>query len=159
LVRRFSAYYTLPLLLFTVKGQTADGGFGLFYTVFGFSGTVPMSKGKSSLVIKDYTDVSEAPGISSAPEGFALNQNYPNPFNPSTEISFILPKNARVMLEVLDVLGRRIRTLIDEPKRAGEHTFTWDGNNSRGYPVASGMYFYRLTTDHHTLARKMLLLK
>jgi hypothetical protein len=90
-----------------------------------------------------------------------LDQNYPNPFNPSTRISYEVEDGAKgsVTLAVYDVTGARVRTLVDEPARAGVHSITWDGRNTRGQSVGSGIYFYRLTTPARTFTRKMVLLK
>jgi hypothetical protein len=90
----------------------------------------------------------------SLPVRFTLAQNYPNPFNPATRIAFTLAKATNVKLEVFDLLGRRVATLIDESRTAGEYTV--DFNASR---LTSGVYFYRLTTPDQTLSKKMMLLK
>ncbi|TFG97172.1 MAG: T9SS type A sorting domain-containing protein [Calditrichales bacterium] len=73
---------------------------------------------------------------------FALDQNYPNPFNPSTKIRYHLVKNGPVELSVFDVLGRKVMTLIDENKIAGDYTVEWTGRNSEGNLMPSGVYFY-----------------
>ncbi|MBU0983807.1 MAG: T9SS type A sorting domain-containing protein [candidate division Zixibacteria bacterium] len=89
------------------------------------------------------------------PTVFALNQNYPNPFNPTTEISFSLPEASTVRLEVYNVAGQRVATLVSSEKySAGNHTVTWDANGT-----ASGVYFYRLEAGNFTDSRKMILLK
>lgn len=89
-----------------------------------------------------------------------LFQNTPNPFNPATRISFDLPAPADVTLEVFDVNGKRIRTLFDGHRDRGVHSETWDGTDSRGNRVSSGVYFYRLTVDGgHVFTKKMALLK
>ncbi|HSH00583.1 MAG TPA: FlgD immunoglobulin-like domain containing protein, partial [candidate division Zixibacteria bacterium] len=93
------------------------------------------------------------------PDGFALEQNYPNPFNPSTTIRFALAAPAAVRLDVFDALGRKVTTLAHGTYGAGSHTVTWDGENSSGETVASGVYFYRLQAGGQSLARKMALLK
>ncbi|MCK4627109.1 MAG: T9SS type A sorting domain-containing protein [Phycisphaerae bacterium] len=80
--------------------------------------------------------------------------NYPNPFNPATEISFTLPRAAEVRLEVFNVMGQKVTTLIDKQMNAGEHTCVWDGSD-----VASGVYFYRLETPDFVDTRKMVLMK
>jgi len=101
------------------------------------------------------TAVGEAP-----PAGWGLAQNVPNPFNPVTRIRFdVVPGGARVTLRVFDVEGRLVRTLVDGFEVEGERTALWDGSDSRGYPVASGLYFYRLEAADFVETRKMLLLK
>ncbi len=91
---------------------------------------------------------------STLPTVFALNQNYPNPFNPLTTITYALPSATHVTLEVYNVLGQRVATLVDEQQAAGEHTATWDANH-----FSSGVYFYRIQTGEATETKKMLLLK
>ena len=88
------------------------------------------------------------------PENFSLAQNYPNPFNPTTTISFMLDKRAKVKLEVFNILGARIATLVNEQKPAGKFSVVW--NASR---VVSGIYFYRIQANGKVLTRKMMLLK
>ncbi len=96
---------------------------------------------------------------STLPENYELSQNYPNPFNPTTEIQFSLPKSSAVELAVYNMLGQKINTLVKQALDAGTYTVDWNGNNSAGNPVATGVYFYRLTVGEHSEARKMLLLK
>lgn len=95
----------------------------------------------------------------SVPLVFELSHNFPNPFNPSTEIRFTIPKFDHVTLEVIDLLGRKVKTLVDEERHAGLHTVTWNSTNSANQQVASGMYFYRLRAGDLTSVKKMLLLK
>jgi uncharacterized delta-60 repeat protein len=95
---------------------------------------------------------------------FLLEQNYPNPFNPSTTISFRLSTFSEVRLEIYNLLGQKVRTLVNESKAAGVHTVKWDGANDTGQPAASGVYLYRLvvgeaSSPSHVQTRKMLLLQ
>lgn len=96
---------------------------------------------------------------SSMPFEFELSANYPNPFNAGTVIPFRLGSDMDVRLEVFDVLGRRIRTLVSAMKPAGIHSATWDGCNEQGVQAASGVYFYRLSGDRLVESKKMLLVK
>lgn len=89
----------------------------------------------------------------------ALQQNYPNPFNPITTISFSLPREAWVNLSVFDIEGRLLRTLKDGTMSGGFKEVSWDGRDWRGYPVGSGVYFYRLRAGNRVLAKKMTVLK
>ena len=93
------------------------------------------------------------------PTVFALEQNQPNPFNPTTTITFALPKAGHVSLEVYNVLGQRVRTLVDDFRTAGFHSVVFDGRDSNGAELASGVYLYRIKADTHTDAKKMVLLK
>ncbi len=93
------------------------------------------------------------------PHQYSLDQNYPNPFNPTTEIQFALPVATDVKLEVFNIVGQKVVTLLEEFREAGRHSITWSGTNSRGDPVASGVYLYRLTAGDFVQTRKMMLLK
>jgi hypothetical protein len=83
-----------------------------------------------------------------------LAQNFPNPFNPSTRIEFGVPHSGHVILEVFNTLGDRIATVLDETMEAGYHQVSFDGSR-----FATGIYFYRLVTDHTVLMKKMALVK
>ena len=76
------------------------------------------------------------------PNEYILYQNYPNPFNPTTQFSFGIPEAGHVTLEIFDILGRKIETVVDEQLNAGNYTYTWNATK-----IASGIYFYRLKTD------------
>jgi hypothetical protein len=93
------------------------------------------------------------------PPGFLLAQNAPNPFNPITAIRFETPAASRVRIDVVDVRGRLVRTLVDEALPAGYHATRWDGTDDAGGPVASGLYLYRMTAGAFTQQKKLLLLK
>jgi len=93
------------------------------------------------------------------PIDFELEQNFPNPFNPLTTIKFALPKNGMTTLEIFNVLGQRVRTLIDRELPAGYHTVTWNGEDNNGKESASGVYFYRLVSGGRSAYKKMMLVK
>jgi len=89
-----------------------------------------------------------------------LSQNSPNPFNPSTSIRYsVASDGSSVRMHVYDVAGRRIATVLDETGQAGDHIARWDGRDDHGRPVASGIYFCRLSVDAWNATRKMVLLK
>ncbi|MBN2069900.1 MAG: T9SS type A sorting domain-containing protein [Candidatus Krumholzibacteriota bacterium] len=88
-----------------------------------------------------------------------LNQNYPNPFNPSTTILFGLRQDSRVSLKVYDISGKLVSVVLDENRSAGHYTEHWNGLNSRGVPVASGVYFYRLISMELDQTRRMVLIR
>jgi CubicO group peptidase (beta-lactamase class C family) len=90
---------------------------------------------------------------------FNLAQNHPNPFNPETTIAFRLDSPSRTRLAVFDMSGRHVMTLLDEPRPTGLHNIVWDGRDEHGMHVATGIYFYRLQTDHQVQTRKMILAK
>jgi parallel beta-helix repeat protein len=86
--------------------------------------------------------------------------NYPNPFNPKTAIRYEIPTGGHVVrLEVYDLRGRLVKTLVSEEQGAGEHIVVWDGHDESGAPVGSGVYFYRLSVGDQSVERKMVLLK
>lgn len=93
------------------------------------------------------------------PKGFELAQNYPNPFNPSTRIDFNLPASQNVSLEIYNVLGEKVKTLVDGHLEAGPHSIEWNSTDSHGQGVSSGVYFYRLVTDNNVATKKMMLVK
>jgi len=93
------------------------------------------------------------------PEQFALFQNAPNPFNPVTRISYSIPTTSHVVLDIFDVSGRLVRTLVDANVTADRYEVVWDGRNDAGAAAASGVYLYRLTSDGQELERKMVLLR
>jgi len=93
------------------------------------------------------------------PTVFSLDQNYPNPFNAKTEIKYALPIDSDVKLEIYNVLGQKVTTLVDEQQAAGYHSLIWDGTNESGQVVASGMYLYKLVTNEDTFVKKMVMLK
>ena len=93
------------------------------------------------------------------PREFSLSQNYPNPFNPTTNISYALPTNARVKLVIYNVLGQKVKTLVDEEQTAGYKQVIWDGMNDQGEEVGSGIYFYKITAGDFTKTAKMSMLK
>ncbi len=94
------------------------------------------------------------PGIQTVPESFELSQNYPNPFNSQTIIQYVLKSNSFVTLKIYDVLGREVATIIDGQQAAGIHVVHFDANK-----LATGIYYYRLSTAQFSRVRKMLLVK
>ncbi len=122
----------------------------LFARIIDFFGGIP-------LVVDDGTP------HAALPQNFDLDQNYPNPFNPSTTISYTLRRTSgelpRTTLSVYNMLGRRVVTLVDEIQLPGSYQVEWDGTTSTGKPVASGVYFYKLSRGGDSQAKKMILLK
>ncbi len=92
------------------------------------------------------------------PEGFELGANYPNPFNPSTMIPYRLPAAMHVRLQVFNLLGQRVATLVDGEQPAGFHTASWDATDAAGQAVGAGVYLYRLSGDGVQATRSMLLM-
>ena len=88
-----------------------------------------------------------------------LNKAYPNPFNPSTNLSFTLSTAGPTQLEVFDVSGRRVVSIVNENLMAGPHEFTWLGQNSQGRSVSSGVYYARLKSSDIVQVQQMTLVK
>ena len=98
--------------------------------------------------------------IQTRPEAFALANNYPNPFNPATTIKYALPEASNVTLEIYNVVGQVVRTLVADHQNAGRYVVQWDATNESGNSLSSGIYFYRLQAGGEFLeVKKMLLLK
>jgi hypothetical protein len=98
--------------------------------------------------------------IQTRPEAYALANNYPNPFNPATTIKYALPEAAFVTLEVYNVVGQVVSTLVADQQNAGRYVVQWDATNDNGHSLSSGIYFYRLQAGGEFLeVKKMLLLK
>ncbi len=93
------------------------------------------------------------------PQEFKLNQNYPNPFNPTTTIGYYLPAEGIVNVTVYDLLGRKVKTLVNTFLSAGEHSIEWNATNEDNNPIPSGVYFYLLASDDIRLQKKMILLR
>jgi len=138
---------------FTPATAPAKAMTDCFSAPIGFTG--PNAKGKASsprfLITSDASIYAPEPDL---PNEFSLNQNYPNPFNPTTQISYELPQQSNVLLEVYDMSGRQIATLVNESVSAGTHTVNFDASN-----LSSGVYLYKLQTGSAVLTRKLTLIK
>ena len=106
-------------------------------------------------------DISNALSVDdiSVPMEFALHQNYPNPFNPTTSIKFDLPNAGNVKLVIYDMMGREVRTLLNNNINAGFQSVKWDATNDFGKPVSAGVYIYQIQADGFIQSKKMILLK
>ena len=96
------------------------------------------------------------------PKAYKLSQNFPNPFNPSTTIQYALPDghgSMKVKLDIYNLRGQLVKTLVDEAQEAGNYRVQWNGVDSRNNHVSSGVYFYRLVTPEYSATRKMVILK
>ena len=93
------------------------------------------------------------------PAEFALHQNYPNPFNPTTQIRYDLPEDTYVSITIFDIMGRKVRSLINTTQDAGYRYMNWDATNDLGQPVSAGMYIYTIQAGEFRQNRKMVLLK
>lgn len=157
-----AAYTTWVQLNFTIA---ATGPYGLAVapgsnaiSLYGNHGNNPndgalVSQELSSPININPTALAVEEGVR-LPEIFVLEQNYPNPFNPSTSIDFALPHQDHVTLEVYNVLGQKVATLVNETRPAGYYRERFDGAG-----LASGIYFYRMSTTGATFLKKMLMIK
>lgn len=121
----------------------------------------PISSGDIYEIEGITTGIADESG-ESIPRQIRLYQNYPNPFNPSTTIRYYLPDNGRVYLTIYNLLGQKVRSLADEAALAGEYIITWDGKDSFGNALPSGVYFYRLRfsgSGNFEITKKMVLIK
>jgi len=93
------------------------------------------------------------------PEVFSLHQNYPNPFNPVTTLRYDLPENGHVNITIYDMLGRQVKSLINQTQDAGYRSVIWDATNDYGKPVSAGIYLYQIQAGEYMQTKKMVLLK
>jgi hypothetical protein len=105
------------------------------------------------------TEVNDDGHGQTLPYRFDLSQNYPNPFNPATTIEYAIPERSHVRIQVLNILGQVVATLVDTELSAGDHTAYWNGVDRYGSSVATGVYLYRFQAGEHVETKKMLLLK
>ena len=108
--------------------------------------------------VVSYTGI-EDNGDRSRPAGYELIGNFPNPFNPQTDIKFQAPEAGNVRIDVYNIAGQLVKTVLDEYITAGIKTITWDGTNANGNAVNSGVYFYKMTAGNVVLTNKMVLVK
>tara|TARA_B100001964_G_C13886819_1_gene445423 strand:- start:173 stop:658 length:486 start_codon:yes stop_codon:yes gene_type:complete len=94
-----------------------------------------------------------------APESYSLSDAYPNPFNPTTTLSFSIKDGGYMNLSIYDMTGRLVNTLVDGNLESGYHSVIWNGMDSNGYAVSSGMYIYALQSEDKSITKKMVLMK
>lgn len=145
-VYRESAQYTIDLPVDSVLD--AEGKDFVIYVTHG-----------DTTVDTIFTDVKDLSEDRDLPDHYPLSQNYPNPFNPSTRIEYSVGRPGQVEIRIYNLLGEKVRTLVNEKKQRGSYYVTWDGKNDDGYEVSSGIYFYQICIDEEILAKKMILLK
>lgn len=103
--------------------------------------------------------VDHYPNKAPIPKEFSIAQNFPNPFNPSTTIEYTLPHDAPVSLTIYNILGQKVRTLVNEHQPAGYKRIVWDSKDDEGCEVASGIYFYKIKAGEFTKSKKMMIPK
>jgi len=97
--------------------------------------------------------------INQLPQAFNLYNNYPNPFNPVTTLRYDIPENSHVTITIYDMLGRQVKTLINQTQDAGYKSLIWDATNDYGKPVSAGIYLYQIQAGEYISTKKMVLLK
>ena len=90
---------------------------------------------------------------------YYLSNNYPNPFNPVTTINYQIPENTHVQISVYNILGQKVKILMNKKQETGQYTIQWDGLNTKTEQVGSGVYFIIFKTDNYTKIQKMVLLR
>ncbi len=156
----------------TLGYQTVNLGFGIEFMMEGSSPPGKFESGASdrvdlmSNIMEYFSKTPTGPGTGTDDGGVFTNRldhARPNPFNPVTTIDFSLATDGRATIRVFDAAGRVVRTLVDSPVEAGEHSAVWDGTTDAGHRAASGVYFVKMETAGHTDAfratRKLVLLK
>ena len=108
--------------------------------------------------VADHIIVNTNPNEVSASNASSM-YNYPNPFNPTTTISYQVKKAGYINIEVFNITGQKVTTLVDENREKGTHNVVWNGKDSNGNSVASGVYFYKLKNGRYTTTKKMILMK
>ena len=124
----------------------------------GFGTVADPASGGDAYALVNLKSVSESVS-SQIPKQFELTQNYPNPFNPETKISYALPEDCHVKLTIYNIMGQKIKVLVDEHQTAGYKHVHWDGKDKDGKEVASGIYLYRIQADDISQTKKMVLMR
>jgi hypothetical protein len=117
------------------------------------------SEDQNSESAKDKPNDSVKKPATDIPSKFSISQNYPNPFNAQTLFSISLPQETHVSLAIYNIMGQKVKVLVNDFMTAGIHTITWDGTNESGQTVSSGVYFYRVATQENVVNKKMVLMK
>ena len=104
-------------------------------------------------------DLSKIQNEETLPSSYSLHQNYPNPFNPVTLLRYNLPVNSHVNITIFDILGREVKTMVNQYQNAGHRSITWNATNDYGNPVSAGVYLCRIQAGLYIQTKKMVLLK
>ena len=131
---------------------------------YAIQGILDWTFGNFKIQTRNNSDIDNTTGVEDdnllgVPFTYELKQNYPNPFNPETSIQYSLANKGAVSLTVFNLMGQKVRTLIDKDQPAGNYEVRWNGLNDQRLKVASGIYFYRFKSGDFTKIQKMLLLK
>ena len=124
--------------------------------VSGYFGSELSFEVGSSRVVEENLDLSD---IKNIPNHYALHDAYPNPFNPLTTINYDLPKDSFVRICIYDLMGRQIKTLVNENMMAGYRSINWNATNNLSQPVSAGLYIYTIQAGEFMKTKKMVLIK
>ena len=125
---------------------------------FAINNDIRSSVLKCNHVIDDENQI-EKVALENLPTEFGLHQNYPNPFNPNTIVAYDLPAACHVKIEIFNILGQRVKTLVNESKTAGRYQVNWNSTDDNGRRVSSGIYLYVMKAGEYSRTAKMLLMK
>jgi hypothetical protein len=152
--------YSTGEFIDSVTLDRALDAYTFFETGAGPSALNLVGRVEDTIVVYQFGMPTDVPGVDEpplSPLGFELSQNHPNPFNSSTVIEYSLPTAGLVVVEVYNLLGQEVVTLTNDYRAHGTHNFAWDGTDSRGAPVASGVYFARMSFNGGGQTVKMVL--
>ena len=157
----FWCYFDDQQLIGCPAYDTSDNRMsGGMYGVFSFQqGAAGIPGYFDNVVVTSMVSSVEDNSENGLPEGFSLEQNYPNPFNPETQISYKLANSGYISLNIYDLLGREIKTLVSKDQASGNYTVSWNGRDESGNIVPSGIYLYTLKAGSFTESKKMILMK
>jgi len=147
-----------PLVYLTVTGKDVNK-INFTPTTVGKQEGIALVTPEASEVSYEFENSYTPPDAAGLPKDFGIFQNFPNPFNATTTIRYALPEPGQVRLEIFNILGQKVKTLVDEKQTAGNKQVIWDGRNERGDVVSSGVYFYRINAGKFHDVMKMSLLK
>lgn len=147
-----------PADSFPVEVSFSPPAAGIYQGYLVFTSNDPFQP-VDSIYVQGEAIISAVREMGSVPAFFTIQQNYPNPFNPRTIIKFQIPQTEKIRLEIFNLLGQKVRTLINRQMLPGYYQVVWDGRNQVGENVATGVYIYRLQSEIYLQIRKMILLR
>ena len=164
-----------PIILRLIQRRLGGGALTIFCLILNFSAALagkeaspqpklnPLSPTSNSSTLSISVQIDPAvdvdPDPSRLPNSFALQQNYPNPFNSSTSITYSCAKESFVSIEVYNILGQEVATLVSGRTRPGVYSILWNSKDRLGNLLPSGVYFYRMISDSYIETRKLVILR
>ena len=154
-----------PSVTLTWQSTSIPNEFEFGYRIGGDGNYIDMTD-LDSIVVSSGSELSIKIGnsvlsadVALTPKVFALHQNYPNPFNPITTVQYDLPEQSQVEIIIFDIMGREVKTLVNQKQGFGFKSVVWDATNNMSQPVSAGMYLYRISAGDFHQVKKMILLK